>query len=382
MRVLILYQHIDSGAKVATDAFLECLRQNYPENAYHIYQQDSHRFRGRFSFLGNLLWSIIDYRNQINRTPEVDTIYTTVYFAIIAQFFSKKRKIPSIFHLHGDHRFGKLKKTSHPLFFLQAMYASILGKIVLKLQRIAVSRSSKTLFVSDNAKQEFIERYGLKHALHKFSTIYNGVSLHKYSLTQPKHKKILKKKYNITETFVITYLGRIDEKKGIHHLIAATKYIKDRNCTVLIVYPKTKDLHSHLYLSYLKRKAHRASLHIRFIEQPSHVEEMYHISDCVVLPSEQEMLPLVMLESLASGVPFLSTAVGGVPEVLSPFPEFLLRSTQPQYIAEKVRMFFALPSMEKKELRLRERKLAASYTWERSAAQLHKVFEEVTRYSR
>lgn len=381
MKVLVLYQHIDSGAKVATDALLECLHSDYPENTYDVYRQASHRFSGRFSFLGNLLWSILDFRNRINAASDIDIIYTTVYVAIVAQFISNKRVIPSIFHLHGDHRFGELKRTLHPLFFIQAIYAAVLARTVLWLQHFAIQRSSKTLFVSESAKQEFIERYNLKSLLFKFNTIYNGVSLKRYTVTTAKRKVMLKKKYNIQDIFVVSYLGRIDEKKGIHHLIEAAQYLTQPTA-ILVIYPRTKDRHSHSYLEDLKKKAAQSPLTVRFIEQPSHVEELYHLTDCVVLPSEQEMLPLVLLESLASGVPFLSTPVGGIPEILYPFPEFLLQSVQPKHIARQINNVLKMEPSAKEILQQKERTLATTYSWENSAKQLHFIFSELTQYQR
>ena len=379
MRVLILYQHIDSGAKVATDALLECLRREYPENTYDIYRQTSHRFTGKCSFLGNLLWSMLDFRNRINEAPHVDIIYTTMYVAIIAQCISNKHQIPSIFHLHGDHRFGELKKNTHPIFLLQAMYAGILAKAVLWLQQLAIQRSSRTVFVSESSKHEFVERYQLNHLLPKCSTIYNGVSLKKYAPIAKKKKHALKMKYNLHTPFVISYLGRIDEKKGIHHLIDSTEYIK-LDCTFLIIYPTTKDRHSHAYLDHLKKMSRHSPSTVKFIEQPRHVEELYHISDCVVLLSNQEMLPLVMLESLACGIPFISTPVGGIPEVLSPFPQFILRSIQPMFVAKRIQQLLTLRESEKKILQRKERAVAREYSWEKSTAKLNQIFREFTQY--
>jgi glycosyltransferase involved in cell wall biosynthesis len=47
------------------------------------------------------------------------------------------------------------------------------------------------------------------------------------------------------------------------------------------------------------------------------VGELLRQADLLVLPSRDEVLPLVILEALANGVPVLTTAVGEVPSVLS-----------------------------------------------------------------
>jgi glycosyltransferase involved in cell wall biosynthesis len=58
----------------------------------------------------------------------------------------------------------------------------------------------------------------------------------------------------------------------------------------------------------------------------SEVAEAYQKSDFFVLFSNFENLPCVIVEAFASGVPVLSTAVGGIAEILSPERGILINS--------------------------------------------------------
>ncbi len=51
---------------------------------------------------------------------------------------------------------------------------------------------------------------------------------------------------------------------------------------------------------------------------PATVAERMRASDALVLPSNHENLPCVMLEAFATGMPVLATDVGGIPEHLTP----------------------------------------------------------------
>jgi glycosyltransferase involved in cell wall biosynthesis len=51
--------------------------------------------------------------------------------------------------------------------------------------------------------------------------------------------------------------------------------------------------------------------------------DFYKKIDCLILTSEVEGLPNVILEALASGLPIISTDVGGIPDVLSNTNSFL-----------------------------------------------------------
>lgn len=57
--------------------------------------------------------------------------------------------------------------------------------------------------------------------------------------------------------------------------------------------------------------------HVRYLGKQENLEELYSISDLMLLLSEKESFGLVALEGMACGVPCIGTNVGGVPEVIS-----------------------------------------------------------------
>ncbi|MEK3853373.1 N-acetyl-alpha-D-glucosaminyl L-malate synthase BshA [Cytobacillus sp. FSL H8-0458] len=56
---------------------------------------------------------------------------------------------------------------------------------------------------------------------------------------------------------------------------------------------------------------------VLFLGKQDNVEELYSISDLMLLLSEKESFGLVALEAMACGVPCIGTNVGGIPEVIS-----------------------------------------------------------------
>lgn len=56
---------------------------------------------------------------------------------------------------------------------------------------------------------------------------------------------------------------------------------------------------------------------VRFLGKQENLEELYSISDLMLLLSEKESFGLVALEGMACGVPCIGTNVGGIPEVIT-----------------------------------------------------------------
>ena len=56
---------------------------------------------------------------------------------------------------------------------------------------------------------------------------------------------------------------------------------------------------------------------VLFLGKQENLEELYSISDLMLLLSEKESFGLVLLEAMACGVPCIGTNVGGIPEVIT-----------------------------------------------------------------
>lgn len=62
--------------------------------------------------------------------------------------------------------------------------------------------------------------------------------------------------------------------------------------------------------------------------------EAFKLARAVVAPSRNESLPYLILESIAAGVPTLTTRVGGIPEIFADNPDLLLPPQNPAALAD------------------------------------------------
>ncbi len=369
MRILVLYQDIQSGSKIATEAIIHAYKTMYNTDTVIIHKQQSGTFKGSFSFLFNLVWSMWDFLRALNNTPDVDIIYSAMYTFAFPWKLSNKRHVPAIFHMHGDQRFEATSKDLP----LRHLYSSFVAMCVDFLQHYAMKSSQLLAFVSKTAMMRFLTSLRAEVFSIKSIIILNGVDIHRFVRATPKKISMLRTKYDCGNGVQVLYVGRIDPKKGIHHLIRSLLYVR-KNITLWVAYPSPTDKHSHAYLTKLRQLTASLGLvkKIRFIENPSSIVDIYQLSSVLVLPSAQEMLPLVLLEALACGVLPLATDVGGVNEIMKPtLSRFILPSAQPKIIASKINYVLSLPKSKIESIIVNTRTVVYSHSWEKSVKILH-----------
>ncbi|MGE7760005.1 glycosyltransferase family 4 protein [Peribacillus sp. NPDC097895] len=138
---------------------------------------------------------------------------------------------------------------------------------------------------------------------------------------------------------VIIYTGRLNEFKGVHHLIGALMQLKEtRNdwvCWIIGDGPQEKELKS-------KSKAMGLETDVIFLGRRDDIPYLLSISDIFVLPTLMENQPLSVIEAQITGKAVIASDVGGVPEiiehgvtgVLSPAGDEQMLTTHINYLLE------------------------------------------------
>lgn len=144
----------------------------------------------------------------------------------------------------------------------------------------------------------------------QINVIPNGVDVDRF---QPVGREDVEPR---DEKIVLLVVARLIEIKGIQHLL-----------TALSLLPETLrqkiDLHlcgTGPYEADLRRQAEQlgntAQVHFAGLLPYEQIPVRLQEADMFVLPSLQEGLPLSLLEAMASGLPVVATAVGGIPTVI------------------------------------------------------------------
>ncbi len=139
--------------------------------------------------------------------------------------------------------------------------------------------------------------------------IYNGVNTRVF---YPHHKINMREKYGIPkETVVIGCVANggsfTDKRKGGYYIRQAIDYLKGKDIDFLFV--NIGDNH------YFNDDPH--IMNTGYIIAESQLSELYSAMDIFLFPSLADNCPLVISEALACGVPVVTFATGGIPELVN-----------------------------------------------------------------
>jgi glycosyltransferase involved in cell wall biosynthesis len=182
------------------------------------------------------------------------------------------------------------------------------------LERIIFCYANHIIFISKAVKKFFLQKININRQ--KYSTIYYGIDFDKFSKYNRIESIYLKKKLHIdNKTFIVGCVARHVEQKSLHIVIKSFSLFVKRN-------PKIKIKLIMIGRGHLEKDLKQLSKNLNifkkiiWIRNTNDIHKYYNIFDMSCLSSEYEGLGLVLLESLASGVPILATRSGAIPEIV------------------------------------------------------------------
>ena len=249
----------------------------------------------------------------------------------------------------------------------------------------AIKEVERIVTVSDYVGKTISSLY--PQAASKVHTIYSGVDLKTFipwetSKWASQIRQKLRNDYHLEGKTVILFVGRLSPNKGADLLIQAINELSlmDSNIALVIVGGTwySVDLVTD-YVAYVRALAERAPFPVITTGYVSsdHIHQWFWAGDIFVCPSQwQEPLARVHYEAMAAGLPFLTTARGGNPEVvidqnglLVERPEDLLE------FAEKLKILLTDPKLRSSMGQTGRRLAEERFSWERVA---HEVLETWT----
>lgn len=242
--------------------------------------------------IGNtgLLWQIREVA-RIIRENGIDILHTHGYRADITGFIaSRMAGIPVVATVHGW----------TPISLKLSCYE--------KLDRFFLKRFNTIHCVSRQLYDEFKR---IVSDGQRLAYLPNAVP----SLKMPiKQRVVARKHLNFPEEGIaILSVGRLSPEKGLDLLLEAFAVLcrnDDNICLVIVGDGPLKEA--------LTSQVRQLGIESRVIFTGflRNVDDWYAAADLFVLSSHTEGLPMVLLEAMATGLPVVTTAVGGIPDII------------------------------------------------------------------
>lgn len=250
----------------------------------------------------------------------------------------------------------------------------------------ALQEISQIVTVSDYVGNVIKELY--PEAAPKLNTIYSGVDVDRFlPATHPNMRKIrenIRKEHGLDNKTVLLFAGRLSTSKGVDKLIRAIPDLAKKHKDIALVIVGSKwfsenDITD--YIAYVKALAKKLTIPVvstGFVAQ-SEIQNWFAAADVFVCTSVwQEPLARVHYEAMASGLPIVTTARGGNPEVILPRENGLIvdNPEDPANFTKTISEMLSDKTMMKK-MGIKSRDLALSlYTWDRVAEELLNVWKK------
>ncbi len=300
----------------------------YPWNIFSIFNLN------KFPWLLRAFWRLIDIFNltaywrvkKILRQERPDAVYAhnlTGLSYLLPRLF-KKMKIKHVQFIHDV-------ALIHPsgLLFYGRERLGFLNKFYLTLTKYLFGSPDEVIFPSQWIKK-YYESYG-------FFPHSRRQAIKNFSFKQTDLLTDKKLKANGRINFL--YLGQIEKHKGILFLIRAFNALPP-------------EFHKYSTLSVLgdgralaqAKKIAASNSAVKFYghQPPDKVKKFFEQSDYLIVSSLcYENSPTVIFEALSAGVPVIASALGGIPELVSPgLNGYLFKPDEEAVLTELLKKIF------------------------------------------
>ncbi len=268
------------------------------------------------------------YRRMLKEVkPDVVLTYTikpTVYGGMACQM----EKIPYVVNITGPS--------------VAAESGGLISKIVIILYRLGLRKAEKVFFQNEMNRDIMVNK-GIVRCENEIIP-GSGVNLKQYRVRE----------FPDDEQIGFAFIGRITETKGIGYYLEAARKIGEEypNTVFHVCGGYDEDDYKQKIDSY-----HDQGI-IRYHGLVNDMEEIYRQIQCTVLPTfYAEGMSNVLLESLASGRPIITTDRPGCGEIVDDGKNgFIVKAKDTDDLVDKIKRFIDLDHETRKQMGLNGRK--------------------------
>lgn len=284
------------------------IAKSIPDYEFFVFAKSGYA-KDKFEALANVSLVPLGYAPSLVLKYKPDIIHIH-HLKPLFRFYRIKHvafyEIPIVFTVHGMH--------IHKYEFLENSLSNKLRfNLRFALERYLFNKTNKVICVSMEDKKFIMENYNIGEE--KIEYVTNGIDFtHIDDVTEPKEE--LRKKLNLPlDKCLFLTAARFDFQKGYDILLKAIKILKADYNTKDLMFVFVGDGDT---LDESKAFAAENNLNdiVSFQGRKNNVYEFMKASDCFILPSRWEGLPITIIEAGASKLPVIASDTYGNREII------------------------------------------------------------------
>ena len=238
-----------------------------------------------------------------------------------------------------------------------------------------LERSNKIIAVSDFTRRELLQYYKVKE--NKIRVIHNGVDVNKFQPASDKRKAKEALGFSPDDIAILS-VGRLYARKGLFTLIESMPLVarKFKNAKFIIA---GKGLSNEMkkLVNYATKLGVKDNIVFTGYFPDKKLHKLYQAADIFAFSTFYENLPFAVLEALSSGLPVVTTNVGGIPEMIEDGKNgFLVEPANSRALADRILYYLEHPAVASEMGRLARRNIEDHFDWRLIVKKVVKVYDE------
>ncbi len=245
-------------------------------------------------------------------------------------------------------------------------------RLVMGLERSVYPRTETLIAISQKVANDLKRIYGVQQPI---PVVYHGIDSHRFHSDIPKKfRSTIRQALGHSEKdFILLLIGNDWRKKGLPAVIEALGRLRQAGLDRIWLWVVGHDQQAP-FESWMHHwgVAHR----IRFLPPRPDIEVYYAGADLYVGPSLEDAFALPPAEAMACCLPVIVSRAAGVSEIIThEYDGWILESPEDSLaLAHLIRRLYENPDL-RHAIGLRAARTAQRFTWDRNAAEMHRLFQ-------
>ncbi|MGD0645732.1 MAG: glycosyltransferase family 4 protein [Candidatus Bathyarchaeia archaeon] len=239
-----------------------------------------------------------------------------------------------------------------------------------------LERANKIIAVSYFTKRELLEYYKVREE--RIRVIHNGVDINKFKPAKDKRKIKEELGFNADDLAILS-VGRLYARKGLFTLIESMPAVVKRfKNAKFVISGKGQSDEKKKLVAHAEKIGVKDSIIFTGYYPDRKLPKLYQAADVFAFSTFYEHHPFAVLEALATGLPVVTTNVGGIPETIESGKNGLLvEPFNPRQFADMILYLLEHPAEAADMGFLARKTIEERFDWRIVVKDVLRVYNEV-----